>query len=131
MKELKNGRSRLLECDYEILANIIHAKGFQLNELAEMMGYNKTYFNKVKARGKIGETCVRLLKERYGILPQQYNVVGYPDVEIEKPSIVKQKVLNKIKPQTASKQITVQVQLDVDQLSSIIKSAVIEAFNSL
>lgn len=130
MKELKNGRSKLLSCNYNALESIIRARGFNTNDLAEMLGYQRGYFAKAKSNGMIGETCVKLLAERYNILPSQYEVQGYAS---ELPvSDAKRKVLDKIKkPEVVNNQITLRVTVDAAQLSEIIKQAVIEAFNSL
>ena len=130
-KQLKNGRSKLLNYNPIMLQSLIQAKGFKPAQLAELIGYDKGYLSKAMNKGKIGENCVILLKERYGILPQQYDVEGYT-ADVFKTD-VRQKILNRLtKTESASKQlITVQIQVDREQLTEIIRGAVLEAFESL
>lgn len=133
MKELVNGRSKVLDCNYEVLKNIIISRGFTPRELAKAIGYDRSYFSKVAHANKIGITCVRLLKTQYNILPQQYEVVGYEDTEVPvKPTYTKQKVLAKLnKPEPKTESIVLKITVDADQLKQLVKQAVLEAFNSL
>ena len=135
MKELKNGRSKLLDCNYDVLNNLILSRGFNPRDLAEMLGYERGYFTKVRSRGKIGLNCVNLLKVRYNILPQQYEVAGYQEIETQSQidsSQVKKKILDKVnKPESKAESIVLKITVDTDQLKQIVKQAVIEAFNSL
>lgn len=135
MKVLPNGRSRVLSCNYGVLERIIISRGFNLKGLAETLGYDKGYFAKVRSRGKIGETCVRLLKEQYNILPQQYEVEGYVDAPTEIASNAKQKVLKKLKKaedsNTLKMKVSMELTLDREELSQLIKEAVLEVFNNL
>ncbi len=133
MKELKNGRSKLLPCNYSILENIFIAKGLNHKIVAEELGYERGYFTKVKARGAIGETCVKLLEQKYGIMSKQYII--YANGEVEKSHAVKQKVLEKLgkadNPNAMKVKVQMELSIDKEELSQIIKEAVLEAFNSL
>lgn len=140
MKELKNGRSKLLACDVPVLLNIMTDRGFYHRQLAEMLGYERGYFTKALQRKAVGMKCVELLKEKYNILPQQYGVVGYEEEEQSMAKTeekvmndVKKKVLEKLGKTTDENTIKVKLELSIskDELSELIKSAVLDAFNSL
>lgn len=133
MKELKNGRSKLLPCNYAILENIFIAKGLNPRTVAEELGYERGYFTKAKARGAVSETCANLLEQRYGIMPKQYII--YASNEAEKQNAVKQKVLEKLgkaeNPNAIKVKVQMELSVDKEELSQLIKEAVLEAFNSL
>lgn len=72
MKELKNGRSKLVKCDGQVLKTIILAKGFYPSELGKFMGYDRTYLNKCIRTNTIGVKAVEKLRE-YKIMPAMYD----------------------------------------------------------
>ena len=134
MKELKNGRSEMLPCNIEVLRDIFGKAGYDPHDIAEDLGYNKTYFNKVWARKSIGRTCVSLLAERYNIQPEQYGVVGYykdAAQEFVRTSVKKAKVLEMLGKGENKDKIELTVMLDRDILKKLIKEAVLEAFDEL
>ena len=137
MRELQNGRSKLLPCDYNVLCTLVNARGFTFADIARILGYSSTFFSKVKMKGQISETAARLLKERFNILPQQYGVVGYTEGEIPKSErgSAKQKVLKRLGKAESTDSLTVKATVEFSiskaELSAIVKDAVLEAFNSL
>lgn len=91
MKELKNGRSKLVKCDGQVLKTIIVAKGFKPFELALLMGYDRTYFNKCIRTNTIGVKAVEKLIE-YKILPSMYDAELEPTEKREVLKNAKEKV---------------------------------------
>lgn len=91
MKELKNGRSKLVKCDGQVLKTIIVAKGFKPFELATLMGYDRTYFNKCIRTNTIGVKAVEKLTE-YKILPSMYDAELEPTEKREVLKNAKEKV---------------------------------------
>lgn len=148
MKELKNGRSRLVDFNKDAFVTVVSAKGFGMTELSKVLDYTPNYFNKCIRTGKIGLNAMQLLNSKFGIKPEMYSDLNVNDLpekivvkkkKVAKPAKpAKAKVLEKIAakkkantPEPANNMITVQVSLDSDQLKALIKEAVIEAFESL
>lgn len=108
MKELKNGRSKLVKCDGQVLKTIIIAKGFKPFELALLMGYDRTYFNKCIRTNTIGVKAVEKLTE-YKILPSMYDAELEPTEKRKVLKNAKEKVDCKIGDWTESKTIAKKV----------------------
>lgn len=108
MKELKNGRSKLVKCDGQVLKTIIMAKGFKPFELATLMGYDRTYFNKCIRTNTIGVKAVEKLTE-YKILPSMYDAELEPTEKREVLKNAKEKSEGKIGDWTESKTIAKKV----------------------
>lgn len=108
MKELKNGRSKLVKCDGQVLKTIILAKGFKPFELATLMGYDRTYFNKCIRTNTIGVKAVEKLTE-YKILPSMYDAELEPTEKREVLKNAKEKRDGKIGDWTESKTIAKKV----------------------
>lgn len=108
MKELKNGRSKLVKCDGQVLKTIIMAKGFKPFELAMLMGYDRTYFNKCIRTNTIGVKAVEKLTE-YKILPSMYDAELEPTEKREVLKNAKEKSEGKFRDWTESKTIAKKV----------------------
>jgi hypothetical protein len=103
-----------------------------------MLDYDKTYFNKVNRNNMIGIKCVALLEERFGIVPDAYGVIDPRSTNLAISAPRKSDVRDKIVRKRDNKQsnvtpiqITVKAEIDPDQLKSLIKQAVLEAFEDL
>lgn len=157
-RQLKNGRSKLVKCDGQVLKTIIIAKGFKPFELALLMGYDRTYFNKCIRTNTIGVKAVEKLTE-YKILPSMYDAELEPTEKRKVLKNAKEKVDGKIGDWTESKTIAkkvleepvtrlnekspaelameepgvvkVEFTLDIVKLKAIIKAAVKEAYEEL
>lgn len=158
MKELKNGRSKLVKCDGQVLKTIIIAKGFKPFELALLMGYDRTYFNKCIRTNTIGVKAVEKLTE-YKILPSMYDAELEPTEKRKVLKNAKEKSDGKIGDWTESKTIAkkileepvtrlnekspaelameepgvvkIELTLDMVKLKAIVKQAVKEAYEEL
>ena len=108
MKELKNGRSKLVKCDGQVLKTIIMAKGFKPFELALLMGYDRTYFNKCIRTNTIGVKAVEKLTE-YKILPSMYDAELEPTEKREVLKNAKEKVGGKFRDWTSLKTLAKEV----------------------
>ena len=108
MKELKNGRSKLIKCDGQVLKTIIMAKGFKPFELALLMGYDRTYFNKCIRTNTIGVKAVEKLTE-YKILPSMYDAELEPTEKREVLKNAKEKVGGKFRDWTSLKTLAKEV----------------------
>lgn len=157
-RQLKNGRSKLVKCDGQVLKTIIMAKGFKPFELAVLMGYDRTYFNKCIRTNTIGVKAVEKLTE-YKILPSMYDAELEPTEKREVLKSAKEKRDSKIGDWTESKTLAkkvlenpvtglnekspaelameepgvvkVEFSLDIVKLKAIIKAAVKEAYEEL
>lgn len=130
MKELKNGRSRLVDCNGAELHNIILSRGFAPRDIAEVLGYSREYFNKVFRTNKIGVTCVKLLEERFGIDSSTY-MDSCSRLEPKTASIKDKIIRKRDKDRVAVQPIVLKAEIDPQQLKSLIKQAVLEAFEEL
>lgn len=123
-RQLKNGRSKLVKCDGQVLKTIILAKGFKPFELAMLMGYDRTYFNKCIRTNTIGVKAVEKLTE-YKILPSMYDAELEPTEKREVLKNAKEKRDSKIGDWTESKTIAKKVleepvtRLDYDYASKV------------
>lgn len=139
---LKNGRSGVVACNGQMLINLIYKIGFEPRELSVRLGYEKSYFGKVLERNKIGTKAAKMLDEQFGIKPQQYGAAIEGKVEVLPVKRGRKKNENisdiiespRIKPVVDNIDtgvIVLKVELDAAQLFSMVKQAVIEAFNNL
>lgn len=152
MKELKNGRSKLVKCDGQVLKTIILAKGFKPFELGMLMGYDRTYFNKCIRTNTIGVKAVEKLKE-YKILPSMYDAdmettlkskdpVTVAEVFDSLPEKAKEEVYSEVEKAVEEKSpaekameepgvVKIEMTLDMVKLKAIVKQAVKEAYEEL
>ena len=135
MKEIKNGRSKLVSCDAVALKTLITSKGFTPTQLAKLLDYQPGYFSKTFSKKKIGVNCARLLYEKIGIKPEQYGVFGidFDDTAVprKKKLTAKEKVIQKKSNKPSASTITIQLQVDAKDLKELIKEAVLEAFDEI
>lgn len=150
MKELKNGRSRLVDFNKDAFVTVVSAKGFGMSELSKVLEYTPNYFNKCLRNGKIGVNAMHLLNSKLGIKPEMYSDLNVNDLPkqivvkkkkqkeaqpVKTPrEIVQEKIAAKKKAVTtepSTSMITVQVSLNSEQLRELIKEAVLDAFDSL
>lgn len=130
VKQLKNGRSERIHCDGEHLRSIIVDRGYIPSELAESIGYHESYFSTVFRTNMISKRCVILLRDKASIMPIDYirdnNKLTYDEIA--------SKMIKAIEPVQLAKSedtITLKIEVDVKQLTHIIKEAVTDAFNQL
>lgn len=115
MKELKNGRSKLVKCDGQVLKTIILAKGFKPFELGMLMGYDRTYFNKCIRTNTIGVKAVEKLRE-YKIMPAMYDADMETTVKSKDPVTVAE-VFDSL-PEKAKEEVYEQAEQTVDEANN-------------
>lgn len=149
MKELKNGRSRLVDFNKDAFVTVVSGKGFGMTELSRLLEYTPNYFNKCLRTGKMGVNAMNILNSKLGIKPEMYSSLSVSDLperiivtpkkkEVKTAKTAKELVKEKIEArkkepitELSTSMITVQVSLDSEQLKDLIKEAVLDAFNSL
>lgn len=80
MKELKNGRSRLVDFNKDAFVTVVSGKGFGMTELSRLLEYTPNYFNKCLRTGKMGVNAMHILNSKLGIKPEMYSSLSVKDL---------------------------------------------------